>query len=194
MTGSEGTKHTQRMLASGTTVVGGVNPKQGRPDRRVRRRRHRAGVRHRRRGHRRDRRRRVGRSSCRRRSPRPPSSRRSTPRSRWAWSSPRASPVHDTAEFCAYAVPRARPASSARTAPADQPRGLQRGHHPGRHHRPRPHRPGLQVGHADLPDHVRAARLRLLHRGRHRRRPGHRHHAHRLPCRPSRTTRTPTRS
>ena len=26
MTGSEGRKHTQRMLASGTAVVGGVNP------------------------------------------------------------------------------------------------------------------------------------------------------------------------
>ena len=28
MTGSEGRKHTQRMLASGTAVVGGVNPKK----------------------------------------------------------------------------------------------------------------------------------------------------------------------
>jgi succinyl-CoA synthetase alpha subunit len=28
MTGSEGRKHTQRMLASGTTVVGGVNPRK----------------------------------------------------------------------------------------------------------------------------------------------------------------------
>jgi succinyl-CoA synthetase alpha subunit len=28
MTGSEGKKHTQRMLASGTTIVGGVNPKK----------------------------------------------------------------------------------------------------------------------------------------------------------------------
>jgi succinyl-CoA synthetase alpha subunit len=28
MTGSEGSKHTQRMLASGTTIVGGVNPKK----------------------------------------------------------------------------------------------------------------------------------------------------------------------
>lgn len=28
MTGSEGTKHTQRMLASGTRVVGGVNPRK----------------------------------------------------------------------------------------------------------------------------------------------------------------------
>ena len=27
MTGSEGMKHTQRMLDSGTTIVGGVNPR-----------------------------------------------------------------------------------------------------------------------------------------------------------------------
>ncbi len=39
----------------------------------------------------------------------------------------------------------------------DQPRGRQRRHHPGQHLRPRPHRPGLEVGHADLPDDVRAA-------------------------------------
>ena len=29
MTGSEGTKHTQRMLAAGTNVVGGVTPGKG---------------------------------------------------------------------------------------------------------------------------------------------------------------------
>ena len=28
MTGSEGMKHTQRMLASGTAIVGGVNPRK----------------------------------------------------------------------------------------------------------------------------------------------------------------------
>src|ERR1700730_17443595 len=28
MTGSEGIKHTRRMLAAGTTVVGGVNPRK----------------------------------------------------------------------------------------------------------------------------------------------------------------------
>jgi succinyl-CoA synthetase alpha subunit len=28
MTGSEGQKHTRRMIASGTAVVGGVNPKK----------------------------------------------------------------------------------------------------------------------------------------------------------------------
>ena len=31
MTGSEGTKHTRRMLASGTTIVGGVTPGKGGP-------------------------------------------------------------------------------------------------------------------------------------------------------------------
>ena len=29
MTGSEGTKHTRRMLASGTKIVGGVTPNKG---------------------------------------------------------------------------------------------------------------------------------------------------------------------
>ena len=28
MTGSEGTKHTRRMVASGTQIVGGVNPRK----------------------------------------------------------------------------------------------------------------------------------------------------------------------
>ena len=35
MTGSEGRKHTQRMLASGTSVVGGVNPRKAGQTRRV---------------------------------------------------------------------------------------------------------------------------------------------------------------
>src|SRR3954451_17967151 len=30
MTGSEGQKHTRRMIAAGTTIVGGVNPKKAR--------------------------------------------------------------------------------------------------------------------------------------------------------------------
>ncbi len=46
----------------------------------------------------------------------------------------------------------------------DQPREVQRRHHPGRHHPGRPDRAGQQVGHADLPDDVRAARHRLLDR------------------------------
>ena len=32
MTGSEGTKHTTRMLASGTNIVGGVNPRKAGAD------------------------------------------------------------------------------------------------------------------------------------------------------------------
>ncbi|MGR6999522.1 hypothetical protein ACU686_17510 [Yinghuangia aomiensis] len=36
MTGSEGTKHTRRMLASGTNIVGGVNSAQGRREGRLR--------------------------------------------------------------------------------------------------------------------------------------------------------------
>ena len=36
MTGSEGQKHTTRMLASGTSVVGGVNPRKAGTVRRVR--------------------------------------------------------------------------------------------------------------------------------------------------------------
>ena len=36
MTGSEGQKHTSRMLAAGTNIVGGVTPGQGRPVGRLR--------------------------------------------------------------------------------------------------------------------------------------------------------------
>ena len=61
----------------------------------------------------------------------------------------------------------------------DQPRQVQRRHHPGRHHQGRPHRSGVEVGHADLPDDVRAAGLRLLVLHRHRRRPDHRDDPHR---------------
>ena len=93
-------------------------------------------------------------------------------------------PVHDTAEFWARAS-----AAGNRTRiigpncpGVASPGQVQRRHHPGRHHHRGPDRPGLQVGHADLPDDVRAARHRLLHRRRHRRRPGDRDHAHRLPA------------
>ena len=41
----------------------------------------------------------------------------------------------------------------------DQPRQVQRRHHPGRHHQGRPRRAGVEVRHADLPDDVRAAGL-----------------------------------
>ena len=49
------------------------------------------------------------------------------------------------------------------------PRKVQRRHHPVQHHRPRPGRSGLEVRHADLPDDVRAAGSRVLHGDRHRR-------------------------
>jgi hypothetical protein len=89
-------------------------------------------------------------------------------------------PVQDTAEVVAP-TPRqhwARPGSSAPTAPASSRPGVAAGITPP-HRRQGPDRPGVEVGHADLPDDVRAARPRLLHRDRHRRRPDHRHHPHR---------------
>ena len=82
ITGAEGTKHTRRMLASGTNVVGGINPRKAGTTG------HRgpaAGVREVSRGHEADRRRRVGRLRAPgvhqgRRARRP-----STRRSRSAW-------------------------------------------------------------------------------------------------------------
>ena len=118
MTGSEGMKHTQRMLASGTNVVGGVNPRKAGEsavfaDGSV------PGVRHRRP-------RRWPRpaptcrsSSCRRRSPRPPCIEAIDAGIGLLVVITEGVPVHDTAEFWAYAeADRARPGSSARTAPA----------------------------------------------------------------------------
>ena len=40
---------------------------------------------------------------------------------------------------------------------SDHPRPVQRRHHPGRHHQAGPYRLGVEVRHADLPDDVRAA-------------------------------------
>ncbi len=79
-------------------------------------------------------------------------------------------PVHDTAEFYAYAVKSGTSRIIGPNCPGiTSPGQVQRGHHPRRHHHGGPHRPGHQVRHADLPDDVRAARLRLLHLRRHRR-------------------------
>ncbi|GIU55416.1 hypothetical protein NicSoilC12_11650 [Arthrobacter sp. NicSoilC12] len=97
-------------------------------------------------------------------------------------------PVQDSAEFWALAQSKVDangkqvtriigPNCPGIITPGEAPRR----HHPGQHHGQGPHRPRLQVGHPDLPDDVRAARPRLLHRHRHRRRPGHRHHPHRCP-------------
>ena len=74
------------------------------------------------------------------------------------------------------------------------PRQVERRDHPGRHHHGGPHRPGVEVRHADLPDDVRAERHRLLHRGGDRRRPDRRDHAHRLPPGVPGRSRRPTRS
>ena len=71
-------------------------------------------------------------------------------------------PVHDTAAFWpAGAGLRGHPHRRPELPRPDQPRQVQRGHHPGRHHAGRSDRAGLQVGHADLPDDVRAARPRF---------------------------------
>ena len=74
-------------------------------------------------------------------------------------------PVHDTGGLLAHAANSGATRHHRPELPRpDQPRPVQRRHHPGRHHQGRPDRPGQQVGHADLPDDVRAARHRLLHR------------------------------
>ena len=169
-------------------------PEQGRHV--GRRRRHRgARLRHRRRGDGGDRRRRQSSSSCRRRSPRPPSSRRSTREIPLAVVITEGIPVQDSAWFWQYARATAHPDHRPELPRPDQPRQVAT---PASSRRPSPTpgRIGLvcKCGHADLPDDVRAARHRLLDRRRHRRRPGHRHDAHRLPRRRSRTTRRPTRS
>ena len=77
-------------------------------------------------------------------------------------------PVQDSAEFWAYAQGK-----STRIIGPNCPGIITPGRVPGRHHagddlRLRPGRPGLQVGHADLPDDVRAEGPRLLDRHRHR--------------------------
>ena len=102
MTGSEGQKHTRRMIASGHQRRRRREPEEGRPERRLRRQR-RPGLRLRRRGDGRDRRRRVGglrpagRHQGRRRS------RPSTPAMPLVVVITEGVPVHDTADFFSYA-------------------------------------------------------------------------------------------
>ena len=101
MTGSEGTKHTRRMLASGTNVVGGVNPRKAGQTVDFEGDVVGAGLRHGRRGDGADRRRRLGHLRAAARSPRTPWSRRSTPQIPLAVVITEGIPVHDTAEFFA---------------------------------------------------------------------------------------------
>ena len=91
MTGAEGMKHTRRMLAAGTDVVGGVNPRKAGQDRRLRRPR-RARLRLGARRHARRPAPTSRSSSCRPPSPRRRSWRPPTPASDSPSSSPRASP------------------------------------------------------------------------------------------------------
>lgn len=68
-------------------------------------------------------------------------------------------PVHDSAMFWAHACAKGQHDADHRPElPGHHLAGtVERRHHPGRHHRPGPDRPGVEVGHADLPDDVRAA-------------------------------------
>ena len=66
--------------------------------------------------------------------------------------------VKDTAEFYNYAKDKGTTRIVGPNCPGlITPGRQQRRHHPGRHLGHRPHRPRLEVGHADLPDDVRAA-------------------------------------
>jgi hypothetical protein len=138
MTGSEGSKHTRRMLAAGTQIVGGVNPRK-------------AGTT-------------VDFDGT------------GVPVFGSVAEAMKTTGADVTVIFVPPAFtkdavvdrqqdPHHRPELPRRRLTGCQ----QRRHHPGRHQRLRPHRPGLQVGHADLPAHVRAAGHRLLDRGGHRR-------------------------
>ena len=79
-------------------------------------------------------------------------------------------PVHDSAKAWAHAVATGQqnPDHRAELPRHHLPREVQRGDHPGEHQRPRPDRSGVEVRHPDLPDDVRAAGSRVLHRHRHR--------------------------
>ena len=74
-------------------------------------------------------------------------------------------PVHDSAWFWAHAVRQRQPDADHRPElPGDhQPGQVERGDHPGGHRGCGADRVGVEVGDADLPDDVRAARHRVLH-------------------------------
>jgi succinyl-CoA synthetase alpha subunit len=124
ITGSEGTKHTRRMVSSGTKVVGGVNPRKAGSDvdgipvfATVAEAMEATGA---------D----VSVIFVPPAFAKAPSSRRSTRRSRSPSSSPRASRCR-TAPGSGRTARARPPGSSARTARADQPRQVERRHHPG---------------------------------------------------------------
>ena len=103
-------------------------------------------------------------------------------------------PVHDTATFWAHAQGKQDAHRRPELPRRHQPRQVERRHHPGRHHQGRPGRAGVEVRHADLPDDVRAAATSAS-------RPASASAATRSSAprtstasRRSRTTRTPTRS
>ena len=169
ITGSEGSKHGRRMLAAGTTVVGGTNPRKA--------------------GQTVD----LGAAAV----PVfgtvaetmaatgadvsvvfvPPAGTRAAVTEAVDAGIPlvivitEGVPVHDTAAFWAYASAKGNATRivGPNCPGVASPGKVQRRDHPGRHHDRGPDRAGLQVRHADLPDDVRAAGHRLFHRGRHRR-------------------------
>ncbi len=156
MTGSEGRKHTQRMIGAGTRIVGGVTPGKG------------------------------GQSVVFEEDPVPVfdsvlEAKEATGANTSVVFVPAAFtrqavidaidaaldlvvvitegvPVKDTAEFVAYAARvGGHQAARAQLPGPDLARQVERRHHPAGDLRSGPHRPGLEVGHADLPDDVRAA-------------------------------------
>ncbi len=72
--------------------------------------------------------------------------------------------VHDTASFWAYAGKKGNKTRiiGPNCPGIITPGSVERRHHPGRHHQAGPHRSGVEVRHADVPDDVRAAGHRLL--------------------------------
>ena len=157
MTGSEGMKHTQRMLDSGTTIVGGVNPKkagttvdfEGGTSVPV-----------------------FGSVADAMEETGadvsvlfvPPAFTKAAVIEAvdagigLAVVITEGVPVHDTAEFRAYAESSGKTRIVGPELPRHhQPRQVQRRDHPVRHHQGRPDRAGVEVRHADLPDDVRAA-------------------------------------
>lgn len=156
MTGATGMKHTKLMLADGTNIVGGVNPRKagttvdfdgtevpvfGSVAEAMEKTGANVSVLFVPCGLRQGRRRRGDR----RRDP-------------LAVVITEGIAVHDSAAFWAYASTEGQqdPDHRPELPRPDHPRPVQCRHHPGRHHQARPHRSRVEVRHADLPDDVRA--------------------------------------